>query len=120
MPSWVHWEVVLRNVFSPDSTEAKMPAKAGSDRARPSRNAPVMEKSQTSCPPLAPRGTQTSARRREEMEGSGVSGSGGAIIVNGVSRDQEAWLFQDSSKVGPIVGGRFAGRSVDAGIGKDA
>ena len=24
-----------------------------------------------------------------------------------VTRDQEAWLFQDCSKVGPIVGGRM-------------
>ena len=63
-----------------------------------------MEKSHASGPPGP--GTQTSAGRREEMEGSGGSGLLRAIVVRGVPRDQEAWLFQDSGKVGPIVGCR--------------
>ena len=67
----------MRNEFLRDSTEAKMLARAeGSEREGPSRRALEMEKSQASWPALGPRSTQTSAGRREDVEGSGGSGSG--------------------------------------------
>ena len=84
MPAWVHREAVPRNEFLRDSTEAKMLARSeGSGREEPSRRALEMEKSQASWPPLGPRGTQTSAGRREEVEGSGGSGSGGRSSSTG-------------------------------------
>ena len=77
-PALEHCEAVPRNVFIRDSTELKMPAvDVESERAGPNLKALVMEKSHASCPPLGPRGTQTSAGWREASAGSGGSGSGG-------------------------------------------
>ena len=91
-----------------DSTEAKMLAKAdGSGREEPSRRALAMEKSQASWPPLgAPRDPDVSWAPR----GGGRIGQvwiRGAIVVNGVSWDQEARLFQDCSKVGSVICSRM-------------
>ena len=80
---------------------------AGSDRACPRRKALVVEKSQASWPPLGPRGTQTSAGRREGEEGSEGSGLGGTVIVRGVTRDEEPRLLQDRAKAYPVIGGRM-------------
>ena len=68
-----------------DSTEAKMPAvDVGSGRAGPNLKALVMEKSHASCPPLWDPDIGRPARN---IAGSGGSGTGGAIIDNGVSGD---------------------------------
>ena len=78
MPALVHCEAVSRKAFFRDSTEVKMPeVDVGSGRVGPNLKALVMEKSHASGPPLGPRGTQTSAGRREAFARSGGSGSGG-------------------------------------------
>ena len=71
-PALVHCEAVSRKAFFRDSTEVKMPeVDEGSGRVGPNLQALVMEKSHASGPPLGPRGTQTSAGRREAFARSG-------------------------------------------------
>ena len=99
-PAWVHLAAAWRNVFLRDSTEAKTPAMAvGSARAGPIRKALVMEESHASWPPLGPRGTQTSARRRDAVPGSRGVRVRGAVIVDGILWNQEARLFQNSARL---------------------
>ena len=96
MPAWVHWEAVFRIEFLRDSTEAKMLARAeGSAREEPSWRALAMEKSQASWPPLGSPRDQTSAGRREDVDGSGRSGPGWS--------DRRRWGLEESR--GPVFPG---------------
>ena len=96
-----------RKAFFRNSTEEKMPdVEEASGRGGPNLKALVTEKSHASGPPLGPRGTHTSAGRREVLAGSGKSGSGGAILINRVTRNKKARLLKNCSQVGTIISSR--------------